>query len=432
MILPVAILLRIGLFLVAGGGDGTRLLRPDSASYLQVAESVRGGFNDTLVRPRPPGYPLLIVVAGGLPWHSPAKDVVALQLLLDVVTIVLAAAVARMLAGPQAAAATAALLAIEPSLLAFSALVMSESFYTMLLTSMVWMWCAWVMRGSEGYLFGAALLGGAMSLVRSVGLYVPVVLAFLVWFAAPRATRARLSIMAAACGLVLPLAWMTVTYASPGAAHLTRGGALAHAVFGRAVEDAVGVPYPADDLPQPWHRDFARRPNVNALEAERIQYEYARGAILANPGAAARELVRNAVFSIGVPDAELPALVLRDPPIIVGGSIRARLDWLFTLGALGAYLCLGVGLSLSAWALLPWLARRMWPDGRLRAVFALLAILMLYHTALGATMSGQAARYRVPLIPLLGIVVSTFISWRLKPSAPELGPAPDSFSPQCP
>ena len=123
----------------------------------------------------------------------------------------------------------------------------------------------------------------------------------------------------------------------------------------------------------------------------------------------------------------LSAIVLDAPSAIEGGrSLLGRLRWLREQGMLAGFLVLGVVVSLGGLALAPWLAwrSRRWGSPR-KEMLVFLVVLVFYHVLIGCFVGHQSERYRVPVIPLLAIllVAGTFSLWPEKTTIPPAVPS---------
>jgi hypothetical protein len=138
--------------------------------------------------------------------------------------------------------------------------------------------------------------------------------------------------------------------------------------------------------------------------------------IRAHPRAAVERWTLNALYLLGVPDSKLPAMVLPRVPAFTKGSAAARIRWLADLGWLGAWLALGMVVSVGGLLSIPVLAARArrWDRGR-RALLALLAALALYQVAFSGFVWHQAERYRVPVIPLCAMMLCAAL-WAGRPA----------------
>ncbi len=149
---------------------------PDQLEYLQAGKNLASGqglwitdphFGDRLYAYRTPGYPLLVAA---LRAHVPAIRLT--QACLDTLTILAAYLLARRWLPANACLFAAALVAFNPFLIYFSALLLSETLYVAMLT-----WGMVLLVWRRSFLPGAVLLAMGI-LVRPGALLLPVFLAF--------------------------------------------------------------------------------------------------------------------------------------------------------------------------------------------------------------------------------------------------------------
>ena len=181
LVLGVALGVRlaVGFFLPADQAFIEQL--PDQAEYLQIAKSVLAGNGfvivddryptpQTLLAQRMPGYPLLLAVCAG------ATEIArVLQGFIDTSTVLAAFLLARRWLSSRASLLAAALVALNPFLVYFSNLLLSETVYTALVA---WGMVGLARPGSRGrcwWLGMAALVLGVY--VRPSGAGLAIVLA---------------------------------------------------------------------------------------------------------------------------------------------------------------------------------------------------------------------------------------------------------------
>jgi len=148
---------------------------PDQTEYLQIGRNLAAGrglqftdprFNQQVWAYRTPGYPVFVAACG-----ADITVIRIVQALLDASTAWAIYLVARTWLTPGWSLAAAALCAVDPLLIYFSSLILSETLYIAML--------AWglvlLLRGSGRAVAGAALLALAV-LVRPSGMLLPVLL----------------------------------------------------------------------------------------------------------------------------------------------------------------------------------------------------------------------------------------------------------------
>lgn len=184
MLLLIACALRLGWALSRPAGDASLSALPDQIEYVAIARNLLHGqglvfsdtrFSDAVCAFRTPGYPLFIAACGGS-----IRAVRVAQALLDTATVLAVFLLARTLIGGRIGPLAAAIVvAFNPYLIYFSALLLSETLFTAML--------AWGMvllvKGSARrrrrelllWLLGGVLLGLSV-LVRPSAVALPVLL----------------------------------------------------------------------------------------------------------------------------------------------------------------------------------------------------------------------------------------------------------------
>jgi hypothetical protein len=401
--------LRITVFAVSASHGGPAWRMPDTGSYLEAADYLRGlpAFDGAPWRraERTPLVPLWLALWLALGVGSPTDiaPLVALQAVLGslIAPLVYWAASATTRLGW--AAAIGALVALEPVSVAQSSVLMSETPYALALAAIAAAFPHALAGTTAGRIAFAVALGSA-SLVRPVGLLLPWVGASLLLLFAPARRWARGAALAVLLVALAPgLLWSARNYVLTQSFTLSTSSGWARALFARDVEAAAGAPaWPVTAPLPPWALEYGHDRALTLAEIESGRARYVRDVLRAHPAIAFSVWLRNAARLAGVPDGKLAAQLLRDPPLYAGGSVRERLRWLGELGPLGAWIALGMVLAIGGLLAIPWLALRMGRASREeRALVAMLAALVLYHLALGALITGQGARYRAPVMPLL-------------------------------
>ncbi len=204
--------------------DAGRFDYPDSHRYLRVARNIAAGHGpideapssgavpaDGIVRAgTDPLYPA-ILAAGlrlGLVGDGDVRGMMrfgrAVNVLFGATAVLLLALIGRRLAGDGVGLMAAALLAVDPIIVFFHGLVLTETcFVTLLLTGIYAIIRLNGRAETRWALLGGTTLGLAI-LARSSGLLLPVVLLPLVWYRAPRPRRPRVAgLFLGACGLIL-------------------------------------------------------------------------------------------------------------------------------------------------------------------------------------------------------------------------------------
>ncbi|MBN1475135.1 glycosyltransferase family 39 protein [Candidatus Sumerlaeota bacterium] len=178
IILIFALALRLGLFIGArvATGEWDSFYQADSPSYLQPArEMVEHGTFTTHGKPevlRTPGYPLLMV-PGVLLGH-PEAVTVTLQAFLSVLTVFLVYRIALSLTGrPRVALLAALLCAIEPVSILYVSQLMSETFFTALMTLSLLILLRHLAAPSLARAVLLAVALASATYVRPISLYLP-------------------------------------------------------------------------------------------------------------------------------------------------------------------------------------------------------------------------------------------------------------------
>lgn len=220
-LIVLAASVRLGWSLTRPSDDASLQSLPDQVEYLSLARSVRAGeglrffdarFRDFAYAYRPAGYPLLLAALGG-----EVRLVRAAQALLDAASVLAAFLLARRWLGPRAALLPAALVALSPYFIFFSALVLTETLFTSML--------AWSMvlltldrnrprRAAVGWWLGVMVLALSAH-VRPSAVALPVLLGVVATLALPLPLVAprKLRLHAGAAALLvtvlvlLPWAW---------------------------------------------------------------------------------------------------------------------------------------------------------------------------------------------------------------------------------
>jgi hypothetical protein len=184
MLVGMGFLLRLGLvvsILFVTGGEGFVL--PDSGSYLSSAESIvqQGSFLGNQGLPqivRSPGYPVFLAVGFlmGIPklWGVVVQSVLGACLVLAVVEL------SKQLGFDQSQGTLAGvLLAMEPLSILYSAKIMTETLFTVLLMLFILSVLRLIRVPSYRNVIFSAILLVTATYVRPITLYLPIILLFL-------------------------------------------------------------------------------------------------------------------------------------------------------------------------------------------------------------------------------------------------------------
>jgi 4-amino-4-deoxy-L-arabinose transferase-like glycosyltransferase len=199
--LGLIVLLGAGLRAAVFAGAECRPERfdfPDSHRYMAVARNIVAGKgpieSDQARAGTDPLYPYILAIGVELGFDG---DTALMRFgrivnaLASLVSVALLALLARRLTGEGPALIAAAILAIDPILLFFNALILTEAPYTALLLAGVYFAIRTTGQGNCIPWAGAAgVLIGAATLMRSTNLLIPVALLPFVWhFAGPKLSR---------------------------------------------------------------------------------------------------------------------------------------------------------------------------------------------------------------------------------------------------
>ena len=178
-ILAAALALRVGWGVTRPVDDAAIDQLPDQREYLDTARTFLNGegfsfadprFGQRVYAHRTPGYPLLIAATGGS-----VRATRVVQAILDTSTVLAVFLLARRWLSPAACLVAAMLVAFNPFLVYFSALVLTETLFTSMLA-----WGMLLITSSRTlpWLVGGVLLASS-TLVRPGALLLPVILAIL-------------------------------------------------------------------------------------------------------------------------------------------------------------------------------------------------------------------------------------------------------------
>lgn len=227
-IVAVALGLRVllPLFALAIAKSGPQFHEPDTETYLRVAgEWLQTGRFTVLGEPeivRTPGYPFLLLP--GIAAGRVDLVTIAFQILLACLTVWLVYRIAMPVFNNQKTALIAAwLFACEPMSVLYTSKLLSETFFTLLLTAALFLLALYVTSRSWRPLLAAAACVSAAAYVRPIAYYLPVWLALtlvlILWRQASDRRRLALqaaALLALAIALVAPWQvrnWIAADYA---------------------------------------------------------------------------------------------------------------------------------------------------------------------------------------------------------------------------
>jgi 4-amino-4-deoxy-L-arabinose transferase-like glycosyltransferase len=171
VVLGVALVLRLGWGMTRPAGLAAL---PDQEEYLALGRNLLhqgalyfhdGRFDQDVYAYRTPGYPVFIAMLGGS-----VRSVRVAQALIDTSTVLAVWMLARRWMGGRSALAAGILVALNPLLIYFSGLILSETLYTALLA-----WGVWLATTRQRWVAGVVVLAlGAMVRPAGIGLVVVV------------------------------------------------------------------------------------------------------------------------------------------------------------------------------------------------------------------------------------------------------------------
>ncbi len=417
------------------------VIAPDSWSYEDSARALlaHGRFAVSPERPevpqlvRTPGYPLLIAGVYGVFGES-RPALLAVQIVVSVLTVLLLYLLVRELAAPAVALAAAGILALDPMSFIYSQVMLTETLFTFLMVAAGWAGVR-LLRGARGAAGWAAGLGLALALathVRPLTYYLPLPVLVLVALAGWRshwpARRVLLSVfMIALPVLVLVGGWQWRNgrvSGSPEFSQIKNVNLLLYRAAGVvALRDGISF-----EEAQRRLEAQAQRPGATEVETWRGYAQTALPILKAHPVLVVRTQISGMLRMLLGPG---------------GNSLRQHLEGAGEGGPVVDLQRLSAGeyirkwvlgrpmmLAISAWSalyllllyaliILGLIARR----GRWRSVTSvhlLILCILLYLIVLSAGPEAYS-RFRVPLVPFLGIYAAAGLMARWRPES--LAPA---------
>jgi len=360
----------------------------DECDYLLLAQRLAfgEGFQEIRGYLWPPGY--VGFLAGCLELFGPHRFVPRLfQVAFSTLTVLAVFGIGRRLYGERPALLAAALVAFYPNLVAFSHLLWSETLYIFLSTTAL----ALVLGRRRGPRLPIAVLAGVLlglgALVRSVGLYVALLVGlWMLWQARRDPRRAVGAVVVVAAALLTVAPWtarnaLRYERFCPVDATMGQNLYLGHNL-GRPASWDHGLPRPSYMGPE-W-RPFCVDENV--IDRDRCEVAAAVDFMAAHPGMTLRRVPTKLAdllnpSSFAIRHARVGKYAAVDTP----GRIRV-----LTVVAAGAW------MALALLALGGLLLRRAQPGVGL--IWALLCLTLAIHALTFGT-----SRFRLALIPLLAL-----------------------------
>lgn len=393
----------------------------DTEQYLSLAENLSEGRGFTLETPagpepdifRTPGYPLFLSAAGLL--GEGPLPAAALQCLLGAAASLMMWSWLASVAGSTGAAAGFLFFATDLMVVLHTPLLLTETLFLFFFVPAARFFWSAAGGGAPRHAALAGLLLALATFARPVSIYLPAVLAPLLW----RDRRALLLFLAFSC--LPPAAWSLRNYAAAGQFSFSSIGGISLIRYPAASIKArlSGVGWAEADQALRAEVDAARGPYRNEAHRAAVYMEEAKRIILEHPFMCAAVCLKGAVYMmLGTGEellAELAGLDISVPPPAPGESgfaygTRKLLARYPLLGAVkGGYALFLAGLYLAAAAGL----RRLFAAGRgAQGLFLALGIFYFW----GISSYQGYYRFRIPMVPLLAAAAA--FAFRPRPSSP--------------
>ncbi len=425
LVLGVGLALRLALVAYVAPYP-ERYLQTDAIGYHQLAQNlVQGhGFSRDSAPPyrpdnfRTPIYPLTLAAVYRLFDREPVA-MLFLQALMGTLTVLGVYLMARRLIAPRAGLLAAALLALSPHSILYTALLWSDTEYTLLLTGSIFLGMVMLARPEPKWALASGLALGLATLTHPRSLYLPL-LFVVAWSAArlrqgaPRRQIVGHAVLYLLAFQMVLLPWRLRNLARFGVPNLTSAPGINMLYYGAALAKAletgedhwsVAQRYDAQLREQGafrWNEaEFADRALRLALdEIGKRPWNYARVHLLGTA-----KVFLPGVFAV---NTVLTGETQIDTSAIYGMLITAPSQWRSLMTALETfpptfwaymaftvpYLALVYGLALRT--LLAHLRRPSWPW--------LFGGIVLYLA--GVAGPAGAPRFRVAIMPLLCVLAS--------------------------
>lgn len=388
----------------------------DSHHYLRLAENLlhHGSFSLSSNQPlhpdfaRTPGYPalLILMLAAGFSTTAIALFQVILGACIPVVVFITARHLS--LAGSRFAAL---LVVLDLSLVVFGQLVLSELFFTLLLTIVIALLVVWRVHVHRWWVIG--LLAGMLVMIRPVALFLLPIIALWWWVGAK---NIKVMVLPLLCLLALPGGWSMRNYHHFNTTALSATGAntlyLFHAAGIKARAEGRSFSEVQRSFMDDLHGSFTLHDDPDAYRNYlRLARKRSWAIMREHPYEAASQSARHLVwFFIKPPrayfDEALGGAVLNTPVLgydrsEVGSAIRtARAT---TSPFAWAAVCWQTLINIiSLMALLAGLRALWFTDKKL----ALLLALILAGFMISSTITLTDARMRVPVVPLMALAAA--------------------------
>lgn len=242
----IAVLVRLPLLF-----DSKPDIRPDSYGYLSAANDLSVRITETSLI-RPPGYPMLIVVADLLLPGSREQAVVIAQHLIGAAVPVAVLLVAWRCFGKAAGIVAAVVALVSPQMLAMEHEVLSDFLFTVVVFAGIAL-LALAVQEEEPGLRRLAVVGalfGAATLVKPLGQVLVVVVPIVLVLSVPRRAALRGAVAATLAMAALVVPWIAHNYIRFDRATISTIGD--QALFWRAFDGPNKLPFAGDDPETRW------------------------------------------------------------------------------------------------------------------------------------------------------------------------------------
>ncbi len=374
-------------------------LPPDTDNYLAIGQNLSTGQGYS-IEPgvptafRPPGYPVFIALvrtALGSDW-----SVIALQCLMGAAVALIAALLARSIAGDLFSLAAAVFVAIDPYQIAVCGMFMTEAFFTLLVISTVALFLRSLRAAKPLRYAVAGLAAGAAAMTRPEFLvFIPGALLIMVFAAQPKRRVLCAAVFLVFCA-VLPGGWAYRNHNALGSwiVTTTHGGYTHRLAYNAVFYDEVATgnqeAWEGESLREWQGRLKCEAEGISETKADAFNYKMASGFV-------AGDLER----AMHVALVEGGGL-WRPYPLKAGTWQQIALGGFFTILATLA----AVGVCV----------------GRRRGPFAALSLYLFGATTVVHMYYWSQLRMRIPFHPLLAVLaacgLAAFFGRRLHEAEP--------------